>query len=82
MPGVDSPGPIARVGGAGSRARQDRVLHRLGSPARGVPGLKHRGRIRSANGRRHNVKVIVLMPRRADMSPEDFKQHLRETHLP
>ena len=28
------------------------------------------------------MKVIVLMPRRADMSPEDFKQHLRETHLP
>jgi EthD domain len=28
------------------------------------------------------VKVIVLLPRRADMSPEAFKQHLRETHLP
>ena len=51
MPGVDSPWPIARVGGAGSRARQGRVLHRVRSPARGVPGLKHRGRIRSANGK-------------------------------
>ena len=29
MPGVDSPWPIARVGGAGSRARQDRVLRGL-----------------------------------------------------
>jgi uncharacterized protein (TIGR02118 family) len=28
------------------------------------------------------VKVIVLLPRRSDMSPEDFEQHLRETHLP
>lgn len=28
------------------------------------------------------VKVIVLQPRRSDMSPEDFEQHLRETHLP
>jgi uncharacterized protein (TIGR02118 family) len=28
------------------------------------------------------MKVIVLLPRRADMSPEAFKQHLRETHLP
>lgn len=28
------------------------------------------------------VKVIVLLPRRADMSPEAFGQHLRETHLP
>jgi uncharacterized protein (TIGR02118 family) len=28
------------------------------------------------------VKVILLLPRRADMSPEAFKQHLRETHLP
>jgi uncharacterized protein (TIGR02118 family) len=28
------------------------------------------------------VKVIVLLPRRADMSPEAFKQHMRETHLP
>ena len=28
------------------------------------------------------VKVIVLLPRRADMSPEAFQQHLRETHLP
>jgi len=28
------------------------------------------------------VKVIVLMPRRADMSPEAFGQYLRETHLP
>jgi uncharacterized protein (TIGR02118 family) len=34
-------------------------------------------------GRRHKVvKVIVLLPRRADMSPEAFGQHLRETHLP
>ena len=33
--------------------------------------------------RRHNVvKVIVLLPRRADMSPEAFQQHMRETHLP
>jgi uncharacterized protein (TIGR02118 family) len=28
------------------------------------------------------VKVIVLLPRRTDLSPEAFKQHLRETHLP
>ena len=28
------------------------------------------------------VKVIVLLPRRPDMSPEAFGQHLRETHLP
>ena len=28
------------------------------------------------------VKVIILLPRRADMSPEAFKQHMRETHLP
>ena len=28
------------------------------------------------------VKVIVLLPRRADMSREDFQQHLRETQLP
>ena len=28
------------------------------------------------------VKVIVLLTRRADMSPEAFGQHLRETHLP
>jgi hypothetical protein len=28
------------------------------------------------------VKVIVLMPRRGDMSREDFPQCLRETHLP
>jgi len=28
------------------------------------------------------VKVVVLLPRRADMSPEAFGQHLRETHLP
>jgi uncharacterized protein (TIGR02118 family) len=28
------------------------------------------------------VKVIVLLPRRADLSPEAFKQHMRETHLP
>jgi uncharacterized protein (TIGR02118 family) len=28
------------------------------------------------------VKVIVLLPRRAGMSPEAFKQHMRETHLP
>ena len=28
------------------------------------------------------VKVILLLPRRADMSPEAFGQHLRETHLP
>ena len=28
------------------------------------------------------MKVIVLLPRRAGMSPEAFKQHMRETHLP
>ena len=28
------------------------------------------------------MKVILLLPRRADMSPEAFGQHLRETHLP
>jgi uncharacterized protein (TIGR02118 family) len=28
------------------------------------------------------VKVIVLMPRRGDMSREDFQQYLRQTHLP
>ncbi len=28
------------------------------------------------------VKVIVLQPRRVDMSPEDFEQHLQKTHLP
>ena len=28
------------------------------------------------------MKVIVLLPRRADMSQEAFGQHLRETHLP
>ena len=28
------------------------------------------------------VKVIILLPRRADLSPEAFKQHMRETHLP
>jgi uncharacterized protein (TIGR02118 family) len=28
------------------------------------------------------VKVIVLLPRRADLSPEAFKQHMHETHLP
>ena len=28
------------------------------------------------------VKVIVLLPRRGDMSREDFQQYLRETHLP
>jgi uncharacterized protein (TIGR02118 family) len=28
------------------------------------------------------VKVIVLLPRRGDMSPEAFGQYLRETHLP
>jgi hypothetical protein len=27
-------------------------------------------------------EVIVLMPRRGDMSREDFQQYLRETHLP
>jgi hypothetical protein len=58
--------------------------NRVRSPARGVPGLNHRGRIRSANGKgRHNVmKVIVLLPRRADMSPEAFKQHLRRPTCP
>ena len=28
------------------------------------------------------VKVIVLLPRRADMSREAFQQYLRGTHLP
>jgi hypothetical protein len=28
------------------------------------------------------VKVIVLMPRRADMSREDFRQYLRATTCP
>ena len=28
------------------------------------------------------VKLIVLIPRRGDMSPEDLQQYLRETHLP
>ena len=28
------------------------------------------------------IKVIVLVPRRHDMSPEDFERHLRETHQP
>jgi uncharacterized protein (TIGR02118 family) len=28
------------------------------------------------------VKVIVLLPRRADLSPEAFQQHMHETHLP
>jgi uncharacterized protein (TIGR02118 family) len=28
------------------------------------------------------VKVILLLPRRADMSREAFQQYLRETHLP
>jgi hypothetical protein len=28
------------------------------------------------------MKVIVLLPRRADLSPEAFKQHMQETHLP
>jgi uncharacterized protein (TIGR02118 family) len=28
------------------------------------------------------VRVIVLLPRRGDMSREDFQQYLRETHLP
>ena len=28
------------------------------------------------------VKVVVLLPRRGDMSPEAFQQHVRETHLP
>jgi uncharacterized protein (TIGR02118 family) len=47
------------------------------------PLAQHRGRIRSANAKEaHVVKVIVLMPRRADMSREDFQQYLRETHLP
>jgi len=28
------------------------------------------------------VKVIVLLPRRSDMSREDFERYLRERHLP
>jgi uncharacterized protein (TIGR02118 family) len=33
--------------------------------------------------RRHIVvKVIVLLPRRSDMSREDFERYMRETHLP
>jgi uncharacterized protein (TIGR02118 family) len=28
------------------------------------------------------VKVIVLLPRRSDMSREDFERYMRETHLP
>ena len=28
------------------------------------------------------VKVIVLLPRRSDMSRDDFERHMRETHLP
>lgn len=28
------------------------------------------------------IKVVVLLPRRSDMSPEDFERYMRETHLP
>jgi len=28
------------------------------------------------------VKVVVLLPRRSDMSREDFERYLRETHVP
>lgn len=28
------------------------------------------------------VKVVVLLPRRSDMSRADFERHLRETHQP
>jgi uncharacterized protein (TIGR02118 family) len=28
------------------------------------------------------VKVIVLLPRRSEMSREDFERYMRETHLP
>jgi uncharacterized protein (TIGR02118 family) len=28
------------------------------------------------------VKAIVLLPRRSDMSREDFERYMRETHLP
>ena len=28
------------------------------------------------------VKVVVLLPRRTDMSREDFERYLRETHVP
>jgi uncharacterized protein (TIGR02118 family) len=28
------------------------------------------------------VKVVVLLPRRSDMSKEDFQRHVRETHVP
>ena len=28
------------------------------------------------------VKVVVLLPRRSDMSRDDFERHMRETHLP
>ena len=30
----------------------------------------------------HMIKVIVVLPRRNDMSREDFQRHLREIHLP
>ena len=28
------------------------------------------------------IKVVVLLPRRNDVSREDFQRYLRETHLP
>jgi uncharacterized protein (TIGR02118 family) len=28
------------------------------------------------------IKVIVLLPRRSDMSRDDFERYMRETHLP
>jgi len=28
------------------------------------------------------VKVVVLLPRRSDMSSADFERHLRQTHIP
>lgn len=28
------------------------------------------------------VKVVVLLPRRSDLSREDFERYMRETHLP
>jgi uncharacterized protein (TIGR02118 family) len=48
-----------------------------------VPWLVSPLRYLEAKRRRQiMVKVIVLLPRRSDMSREDFQQYLRETHLP
>jgi hypothetical protein len=47
-----------------------------------LPTAAARSDLQSTEKEAHVLKVIVLMPRRADMSREDFRQYLRETTCP